>query len=81
MAPTQPPSFPLTLITAYEEGTENEGGEEVPHLIQLEQDKYPPVSPGMAETILTLNSLLTIDPAISATIRATALGLVSTIHM
>jgi len=71
-------SFPLTLVASYEDGTENE--EPVPRLVDLEQDEYPPVSPGSAETILSLNPLLTLDSAVSATVRATAFGLISTIH-
>jgi hypothetical protein len=71
-------SFPLTLVASYEEGTENK--DPVPHLVDLKRDEYPPVSPGLAETILTLNPLLALDPAVSATIRATAFGLISTIR-
>ena len=71
-------SFPLTLVASYEDGTENEDA--VPHLVDLKRDEYPPVSPGSAETILTLDPLLTLDPAISATVRATAFGLISTIR-
>jgi hypothetical protein len=71
-------SFPLTLVASYEEGMENE--DPVPHLIDLEWDEYPLVSPGSAETILTLDLLLALDPAISATVWATAFGLISTIR-
>jgi hypothetical protein len=71
-------SFPLTLIASYEEGTENK--DPVPRLVDLERDEYPPVSPGSAETILALNPLLALDTAVSATVRATAFGLISTIR-
>jgi hypothetical protein len=71
-------SFPLTLVTSYEEGMENE--DPVPSLVNLEQDKYPPVSLGSAETILALDPLLTLDTAVSATVRAMAFGLISTIR-
>jgi hypothetical protein len=70
-------SFPLTLVASYEDGTENE--EPIPRLVDLKWDEYPPVSPGLAETILSLDPLLTLDSAISATVRATAFGLISTI--
>jgi hypothetical protein len=71
-------SFPLTLVASYKEGTENE--DPVPRLIKLERDEYPPVSPGSAETILALDPLLALDTAISATVRAMAFGLISTIR-
>jgi len=71
-------SFPLTLVTSYEEGTENE--DPVPCLVELERDKYPPVSPGSAETVLALNPLLALDSAVTANICATAYGLISTIR-
>ena len=71
-------SFPLTLVASYEDGTENE--DPIPYLIGLEQDKYPPVSPGLAETILSLDPLLTLDLAVSTTIWAMAFGLISTIR-
>ena len=71
-------SFPLTLVASYEEGTENE--DPVPRLVELEQDEYPPVSPGSAETILALDPLLALDTAVSATVRAMAFGLISTIR-
>ena len=71
-------SFPLTLVASYEEGTENE--DPVPRLVELERDEYPPVSPGSAETILALDPLLALDTAVSATVRATAFGLISTIR-
>ena len=71
-------SFPLTLVTSYKEGTENK--DPVPRLVELERDEYPPVSPGSAETILALDPLLALDTAVSATIRATAFGLISTIR-
>ena len=71
-------SFPLTLVASYEEGTENE--DPVPRLVDLERDEYPPVSLGSAETILALDPLLALNTAISATVRATAFGLISTIR-
>jgi hypothetical protein len=71
-------TFPLTLVGSYEDGTENE--EPVPCLVDLKRDEYPPVSPGLAETILSLNPLLTLDSAVSATVWATAFGLISTIR-
>jgi hypothetical protein len=71
-------SFPLNLVASHEEGTENE--DPVPCLVDLEQDEYPPVSPGSAETILALDPLLALDTAVSATICATAFGLISTIR-
>ena len=77
-APPIPTSFPLTLVTSVKETTEEE---EVPRLIELQQEEYPPVSPGMAETIIALDPLFTTDPTIGATVRATALGLISTIRM
>jgi hypothetical protein len=58
--------FPLTLVASYEDGTENK--EAVPRLVDLKRDEYLPVSLGSAETILTLDPLLTLDPAISATV-------------
>ena len=70
-------SFPLTLIAFYKEGTENE--DPIPHLVDLKQGEYPPVSPGLAKTILALDPLLALDTAITATVRATAFGLISTI--
>jgi hypothetical protein len=57
-------SFPLTLVAFYEEGTENK--DPIPCLVDLERDEYPPVSPGSA--VLTLNPLLALNPAISATV-------------
>jgi hypothetical protein len=78
MAPPLPTTFPLTLVTSVKETTEEE---EVPCLIELQRDEYPPVSPGTAETILTLDPLFATDPAVSATVQAMALGLISTIHM
>jgi hypothetical protein len=72
-----PPSFPLTLVTFYKDRMENKDA--VPHLIELKWEEYPPVSSGLAKTILTLNPLLTLNPAISATVWAMALGLISTI--
>jgi len=71
-------SFPLTLVASYEDGMENK--EPVPRLVDLERDEYPPVSPGSAETILSLDPLLTLDSAVSATVWATAFGLISTIY-
>ena len=71
-------SFPLTLVASYKEGTENE--DLVPCLVDLERDEYPPVSPGLAETILALDPLLALDTAVSATVCAMAFGLISTIH-
>ena len=71
-------SFPLTLVASYEEGTENE--DPIPRLVELKRDKYSPVSPGSAETILALDPLLALDTAVSATICATAFGLISTIR-
>jgi hypothetical protein len=71
-------SFPLTLVASYKEGTENE--DPIPRLIELERDEYPPVSPGSAETILAPDPLLALDTAVSATIRAMAFGLISTIR-
>jgi hypothetical protein len=73
-----PPSFLLTLVASYEEGTENK--DPVPRLVELERDEYPPVSPGSAETVLALDPLLALDSAVTATIRATAYGLISTIR-
>jgi hypothetical protein len=75
--PSLPTSFPLTLAASVEEGSEEEG---LPCLIELQWDKHPPVSSGMAASILTLNPLLTLDPRVSATVWATAYGLISTIH-
>jgi hypothetical protein len=71
-------SFPLTLVASYKEGTENE--DPVPHLVELERDEYPPVSPGSAETVLALDPLLALESAVTATIRAMAYGLISTIR-
>jgi hypothetical protein len=71
-------TFPLTLVASYEDATENE--DPIPRLIDLKRDEYPPVSPGLAETILSLNPLLTLDSAVSATVQTTAFGLISTIR-
>jgi hypothetical protein len=70
-------SFPLTLVTSNKEGTEDE--DPIPRLVELERDDYLPVSPGSAETLLALDPLLALDTAITATVRATAFGLISTI--
>ena len=48
--------------------------EPIAGFIDLTGDKYPPVSPGSAETILAL------DPTINATIHTTAYGLITTVH-
>jgi hypothetical protein len=70
-------SFPLTLVASYEDGMENE--EPIPRLVDLKRDEYPPVSSGLAETILSLDPLLTLDSAVSTTVQAMAFGLISTI--
>jgi hypothetical protein len=69
--PLMATSFPLTLVTDYEQGTENQNP--ITKLIELERTNYPAVSPTSAETILAL------DPTLNATIHATAYGLATTV--
>jgi hypothetical protein len=67
-------SFTCTLITDNEqEGTPFNPGP-ITGFIDLTGDEYPPGSPRLAETILTL------DPMINATICATAYGLITTVR-
>jgi hypothetical protein len=65
MPPPATPSFPLTIVTNYEQDS-NSDHEPIADLIDLTRDSYPAVSPTLAETILAL------DPTLNATIRATA---------
>jgi hypothetical protein len=74
---TPPPAlttFPLTLITDYEQDSPPENNGPLAGLIDLVRSEYPAVSPTSAETILALN------PTLNATIRATAFGLATTVH-
>jgi hypothetical protein len=74
---TLPPAiatFPLTLITEYEQDSPLENNGPLAGLIDLVRSKYPAVSPTSAETILAL------DPMLNATIHATAFGLATTVH-
>jgi hypothetical protein len=67
-------SFIHTLVTDNEqEGTPFKPGP-IAGFINLTGDEYPLVSPGSAETILTL------DPIINATIHAIAYGLITTVR-
>jgi hypothetical protein len=67
-------SLTCTLVAGHEqEGTPFNPGP-IAGFINLTGDEYPPVSPGSAETILTL------DPTLNATICAMAYGLVTTVH-
>ena len=74
---TPPPTlttFPLTLITDYEQDSPPDNNGPLAGLIDLVRSEYPAVSPTSAETILALN------PTLNATIRATAFGLATTVH-
>jgi hypothetical protein len=74
---TPPPTFTtflLTLITDYEQDSPPENNGPLAGLIDLVRSEYPAVSPTSAETILTL------DPTLNATIRATAFGLATTVR-
>ena len=73
MSPPTTASFPLTLVTNYEQDS-NSDHRPIAGLIDLTRDDYPVVSPTSAETILTL------DPMLNATIHATAYGLITTVH-
>jgi hypothetical protein len=66
-------SFPLTLVANYEQDSNSDHGP-ITGLIDLTRDDYLAVSPTSAKTILTL------DPMLNATIRATAYELVTTVH-
>jgi hypothetical protein len=72
-SPTTTPSFPLTIVTNYEQDSNSDHGP-IAGLIDLTRDNYPAVSPTSAETILAL------DPMLNATIRATAYGLATTVR-
>jgi hypothetical protein len=71
--PTATPSFPLTIVTNYEQDSNSDHGP-IAGLIDLTRDSYPAVSLTLAETILAL------DPTLNATIRATAYGLATTVR-
>jgi hypothetical protein len=71
--PTTTPSFPLTIVTNYEQDSSSNQGP-IAGLIDLTQDSYLAVSLTLAETILTLN------PTLNATIHATAYGLATTVR-
>ena len=74
---TPPPTlttFPLTLITDYEQDSPPENNGPLAGLIDLVRSEYLAVSPTSAETILALN------PTLNATIRATAFGLATTVR-
>jgi hypothetical protein len=72
-SPPATASFPLTLVNNYEQDLNSDHGP-ITGLINLTQDDYLVVSLMSAETILTL------DPMLNATIRATAYGLATTVH-
>jgi hypothetical protein len=78
LAEVSPPpttaSFPLTLVTNYEQDSPTSNSGPITGLINLTRDDYLAVSPTLAETILAL------DPMLNATIRATAYGLATTVH-
>jgi hypothetical protein len=71
-SPTTTPSFPLTIVTNYEQDLNSDHGP-IAGLIDLTWDNYPAVSPMSAEAILAL------DPTLNATICATAYGLATTV--
>jgi hypothetical protein len=72
-SPPATPSFPLTIVTNYEQDSNSNHGPTA-SLIDLTQDSYPAVSPTLAETILALN------PTLNATICTTAYGLATTVR-
>ena len=67
-------SFPLTLVTNYEQNSPTSDHGPIAGLIDLLRDDYLAVSPISAETILAL------DPMLNATIHTTAYGLATTVH-
>jgi hypothetical protein len=67
-------SFPLTLVTNYEQDSPTSDHKPIAGLIDLTRDNYPVVSLTSAETILALN------PTLNATICATAYGLATTVY-
>jgi hypothetical protein len=69
--PTTPAAFPLTLASN-DNTTEEEEEPYVP--VRPLPGEYPAISPNTAETIFAL------DPTLSATVRATAYGLATTVH-
>jgi hypothetical protein len=75
MPPLTIATFPLTLIANYEQSSPSDDDGPLAGLINLVRSEYPAVSPTSAETILALN------PTLNATIRATAFGLATTVHM
>ena len=66
-------SFPLTLVTNYEQDSPTSDHGPIAGLINLTWDNYLAVSPTSAEAILALN------PMLNATIRTTAYGLATTV--
>jgi len=72
-SPAATPSFPLTIVTNYEQDSNSDHGP-IAGLVDLTQDNYLAVSLTPAETILAL------DPTLNATIRATAYGLATTVR-
>jgi hypothetical protein len=71
-SPPATPSFPLTIVTNYEQDSNSNHGP-IAGLIDLTWDSYLAVSLTLAETILAL------DPTLNATICATAYGLATTV--
>jgi hypothetical protein len=77
MEVTLPPTlitFPLTLVTNYEQDSLPDDVEPLAGLIDLVRSEYLAVSPTLAETIIALN------PTLNATICTTAFGLTTTVH-
>jgi hypothetical protein len=73
LPPPTTASFPLTLVTNYEQDSPTSDHGPIAGLIDLIRDDYLVVSPISAETILALN------PTLNATIRTTAYGLATTV--
>jgi len=73
LLPPTTASFPLTLVTNYEQDSPTSNSRPITGLIDLTRDNYPAVSLMSAETILAL------DPMLNATIHATAYGLATTV--
>jgi hypothetical protein len=74
MPPPTTATFPLTLVTNYEQDSPPDNNSPLMGLINLIRSEYPAVSSTLAKTILTL------DPMLNATIHATAFGLATTIR-
>jgi hypothetical protein len=74
---TLPPTiatFPLTLVTNYEQDSPPNDLSPLARLVDLIRSEYPVVSLTLAETIIALNLML------NATIHTTAFGLATTVH-